>query len=140
MAESKIQEISSLSSNFLDQQELSPDDVDITVEKCSVVIYSTSSFSFFLLTCAVKVKETDTGAIVGGVLGGVAAVFILFTLFFLWFNNRPLNLTSLPQEVRWQYEKFQGSICSFLPSPFTPPTTIMSFLSSVSPCTSIIIC
>eukprot|EP01127_Copromyxa_protea_P007982 TRINITY_DN1816_c0_g1_i1.p1 TRINITY_DN1816_c0_g1~~TRINITY_DN1816_c0_g1_i1.p1 ORF type:complete len:1295 (-),score=235.72 TRINITY_DN1816_c0_g1_i1:43-3522(-) len=47
--------------------------------------------------------------IIGGIIGGLSAVILILALVLLWYTTRPLDLSSLPSPVRWQYEQYQQS-------------------------------
>eukprot|EP01127_Copromyxa_protea_P019011 TRINITY_DN6093_c0_g2_i1.p1 TRINITY_DN6093_c0_g2~~TRINITY_DN6093_c0_g2_i1.p1 ORF type:complete len:377 (-),score=54.01 TRINITY_DN6093_c0_g2_i1:62-1192(-) len=44
--------------------------------------------------------------IFGGVVGGMGAIFLVLCIVFIWYKTRPVNLSHLPQPVRWQYEQY----------------------------------
>jgi len=43
----------------------------------------------------------------------VAAFFLLVALILLWYSRRPMNLNSLPPQVRWQYEQYQVTMADW---------------------------
>eukprot|EP01127_Copromyxa_protea_P001067 TRINITY_DN109_c1_g2_i1.p1 TRINITY_DN109_c1_g2~~TRINITY_DN109_c1_g2_i1.p1 ORF type:complete len:148 (+),score=21.82 TRINITY_DN109_c1_g2_i1:202-645(+) len=36
----------------------------------------------------------------------MAAIFLVLCIIFVWYKNRPLDLSILPEPVRWQYEQY----------------------------------
>jgi hypothetical protein len=52
--------------------------------------------------------------ILGIIIGLLVVIVALLTAGFYWYKHRPVDLTSLPKRVRWQYEQYQGLFFSSL--------------------------
>lgn len=72
----------------------------------------THLLTYYLLTYSLlKVSKPSDNIelIVGLIVGLLAAVIVLFLGLIFWYRHRPLNLKSLPYQVRWQYEQYQSN-------------------------------
>eukprot|EP01127_Copromyxa_protea_P005793 TRINITY_DN1564_c0_g1_i6.p1 TRINITY_DN1564_c0_g1~~TRINITY_DN1564_c0_g1_i6.p1 ORF type:complete len:687 (-),score=134.25 TRINITY_DN1564_c0_g1_i6:237-2297(-) len=95
--DSIVMDIQEQTTNFLvEVRNYAPEDFSVDMDECDMQVI-------------INVPGDVYPAVIGGVLGGVIALLILVVLFFLWYMNRPLDLTSLPEPVRWQYEQYQSS-------------------------------
>ena len=65
--------------------------------------------NFFVAPPEQQQSGLSTGALVGIIVGSIASVIVLIVPLIFYLNNRKLDLSSLPSEVRWFYEKYDGS-------------------------------
>eukprot|EP01127_Copromyxa_protea_P006350 TRINITY_DN1616_c0_g1_i2.p2 TRINITY_DN1616_c0_g1~~TRINITY_DN1616_c0_g1_i2.p2 ORF type:complete len:1987 (-),score=299.68 TRINITY_DN1616_c0_g1_i2:6-5966(-) len=91
-----VTDVIEITQQYMESTLLTPlDDVQWGLENGCELVYKVNS-----------PPELVIWPIFGGVVGGMAVVLLVLCLIFIWYKNRPLDVSGLPSKVRWQYEQY----------------------------------
>lgn len=99
-------EVNQITSKFLvDRRGIPAGAISTDLTTCDVLVASMCRIFYF--SYPTVDTSTDTW-LVGVIVGPIVGVGLVLLLAFVWWSkNKPLDLSPLPEPVRWQYEQYQ---------------------------------